>query len=64
MQYMHLHGQVSLSMIIVLIEDGFQDLLMDWSLFQRKSPHPFLRPELLYKDRWPVSALAAGRLPC
>jgi hypothetical protein len=31
---------------------------MDWSLLQRKSPYPFLRPELLY-DHWQVGALSA-----
>jgi len=47
----------SLSMIIIFIEDGLQDVMMDWSLLQRRSPHPFLRPELLYNDWFPVSAL-------
>ena len=34
---------------------------MDWSLFQRKSLHPFLRPELLYDRWWRVSALGTAR---
>ncbi|SRR6266545_4992341 len=47
------------SMIIIFIEHGLQDLMMDWSLLQQKSPHPFLRPELLYNNWWPVSAFDA-----
>ena len=51
--------------IVVLIEDDLQDLLMDWSLLERKSPHRFLRRELLY-DHWRVSALGCrmGYLSC
>ncbi|KAG8902948.1 hypothetical protein FRB99_003916 [Tulasnella sp. 403] len=34
------------------------DLLMDWSLLQPQSPHPLLRPELIYGDHYPVYYVA------
>jgi len=45
MQCTRLHGQVSLTALMIIFHWGcLQGLMMDWSLLQRKSLHPFFRP--------------------